>query len=454
MMIKGKNRVIIIGGGLSGSEASLWLTRAGIKVTLFDMKPQKFTPAHKSPKFAELVCSNSFRSQELSSAIGLLKEELRILSSPLITTGYSYRVPAGKALAVDREKFSHHVTQLLKENPFIDIEVKEITSLEEYNNEIVIVATGPLTTDALSLELQRIGVSKNLYYYDAIAPIVDADSIDWSKVFIADRYNEGGEGSYVNCPLTEEEYFKFVEALKEAPKVNFKEFEKLEEVYFEGCLPIEVMIERGKLTLAYGPMKPVGLKDPRTGKMPFAVVQLRPEDKEATAYNMVGFQTKLTYQAQKEVFRMIPGLEHAEFLRYGSVHRNTFLNSPEVLQDDMSLKSKPNIFIAGQLTGVEGYVESIASGFLTSLFVISRLKGVTILPPPPFTALGGLYYHLRHKRDNFQPSNITWALIKSPLHFKRKGEDKKNFRKLISQYSLNLIKEWWEKVKTTLEINC
>ena len=341
--------VTIIGGGLAGSEAAWQLAQRGLSVRLYEMRPKKVTPAHKTGLFAELVCSNSLRSKEITNAVGLLKEEMKILGSLIMEAAVASEVPAGKALAVDRERFAAYVTERLEGCPNIEIFREEVTRIPEEG--IVIVASGPLTSEALAEDLKRYTGEDYFHFYDAIAPIVYADSINWEKVFKADRYG-GEDGAYVNCPMTEEEYYRFVEALLSAEKVPFKEFEKPR--YFEGCLPIEVMAERGKDTLRYGPLKPVGLIDPRTGKEPFAVVQLRPENREGTLYNLVGFQTKLKYPEQERVFRMIPGLEHAEFARFGSVHRNSFVCAPKVLEKTLQLKKEPRIFLAGQITGVEG----------------------------------------------------------------------------------------------------
>lgn len=433
--------IIIIGGGLAGSEIALQLANSGISVEIRDIKPQKFTPVHNNKNFGELVCSNSFRSKELNSAVGLLKAELEVLGCNLIKIADETSVPAGKALAVDRDKFSEQITENLQNNKLINMVCHHQTTLVEKTP--LVLATGPLTTEELTGELIKITGEKNLYYYDAIAPVLEAESINWDKVFICDRYNCGDEqdGSYVNCPFTKEQYFNLIEAIKKAEKVENKSFEK----YFEGCLPVEVMVERGDLTLAFGPLKPVGLINPKDGKTPFAVVQLRPENKNKTAYNIVGFQTKMTYNSQKEIIKMIPGLENVKILRFGSIHRNSYINAPEVLNDDLSLKNLTSVYISGQLSGVEGYVESIAIGFLSSIFILSKFKQINITPPPANTALGGLYRHLRNKRTNFQPSNVIWAMIE--IEPRKKHQNHREYRMQNSEIAINEIKKWWHENK-------
>lgn len=411
------DRVTIIGGGLAGCEAAKQLARRGIDVLLLEQKPQKRTPAQTGDGLAELVCSNSLRGVALSNAVGLLKEELRRSGSLILEVADRTSVPAGGALAVDRERFSAEITAALRAEKRIELRSEEVLSIPE--DRPVILATGPLTGDQLATDLaDKIG-SKYLAYYDAISPILSAESIDWGRVFKQSRYGKGGEGeeeAYVNCPFDEEQYHAFVAAVLGAEKVTPREFEKVR--YFEGCLPIEVMAERGEQTLAFGPMKPVGLEDPRTGRRPYAVVQLRLEDAHGSAYNMVGFQTRMTYGEQQRVFRQIPGLESAEFLRFGSVHRNTFVCAPEVLDESLQVKALPGVFLAGQVTGVEGYVESAACGFLCALMLAQRLHGEARLPPPETTALGGLLAHLRRPNPHFQPSNITWAHL-PPLENRR-----------------------------------
>ncbi len=404
--------IVVVGGGLAGCEAAWQLAIRGHSVELREQKPVRRTPAQHSDRLAELVCSNSLRGAALSNAVGLLKEELRRSGSLILACADRAAVPAGGALAVDREVFADAVEGAVRGHPRIRVVAGEVTSVP--TERPTILATGPLTSDALAADLERL-VGGRLAYYDAIAPIVAADSIDHDKVFLASRWGKGGEGAdkaYVNAPMTRDEYEAFVDAILAADKVVPKSFEDVR--YFEGCLPIEVMAERGRDTLRYGPMKPVGLTDPRTGKFPWAVVQLRQEDGAATAYNLVGFQTRMTYPAQARVFRMIPGLEQAEILRYGTVHRNTFVHAPRVLDETMQLRDAPGVFLAGQITGVEGYVESAAGGLLCAVMLAQRLAGGAIVPPPSTTAFGGLLGHLARDPDDkhgFQPSNVNWSMV-------------------------------------------
>ena len=403
--------VTIIGAGLAGSEAALSLAGRGIRVRLLEQKPTNRTAAAVSENFCELVCSNSFRGASLANAVGLLKEEMRRLGSHVMRAADANTVPAGGALAVDRELFSADVTARLRSNPLIEIEVGIVERLPDARP--LIVATGPLTGDALAADIAvRVGAS-SLAYYDAISPIVSAESIDWDQVFHASRWDKGTSEAertaYVNCPLNAEQYQEFVAAVRAARKVEPQSFEDVR--YFEGCLPIEVMAERGDKTLAFGPMKPVGLTDPKTGRWPHAVVQLRKEDEAGTAYNLVGFQTKMAWGEQDRVFRMIPGLAQAEFYRYGAVHRNTFLNAPKLLDGTMQLANEPGLYFAGQIAGTEGYVEGAAGGLLCALFVADRLQGREPVPPPLTTALGGLLTHLKRNADDYQPSNITFSHI-------------------------------------------
>jgi methylenetetrahydrofolate--tRNA-(uracil-5-)-methyltransferase len=426
--------VVVIGAGLAGSEASWQIAQRGVKVILYEMRPFKMTPAHKTDKFAELVCSNSLRSKELHKAVGLLKEELKMLKSLIMESAINCEIEGGKALVVDRECFANYITQKIFNHPLIEINREEVTEIPE--DKIVIVATGPLTSESLAKNLAELIEIPYLHFYDAISPIVYADSINWEKVFVADRYGEG-EGSYVNCPLTKEEYEKFVEELLKAEKVPLHPFE--DPKYFEGCLPIEVMAERGKDTLRYGPMKPTGLIDPKTGKEPYAVVQLRPENKEKTLYNMVGFQTKLKYQEQIRIFRMIPGLEKAEFARLGSIHRNTFVNAPLVLEPTLQLKKFPNIFLAGQITGVEGYVESTAMGLIAGINAERLAKGKPLVIPPKETAIGALINYLQTANPKyFQPMNINWGLF-PPLE--EKIPKKLRYFKLAER-ALKALQNW------------
>jgi methylenetetrahydrofolate--tRNA-(uracil-5-)-methyltransferase len=409
--VTGSQTVTIVGAGLAGSEAALSLAERGIRVRLLEQKPNDKTPAQVSENFCELVCSNSFRGASLANAVGLLKEEMRRVGSHVMGAADRNTVPAGGALAVDRERFSADVTARLRNNPLIEIEVGIVERLPEARP--LIVATGPLTGDALASDIARHVGSNALAYYDAISPIVSAESIDWDLVFQASRWDKGESDedrtAYVNCPLTEEQYKNFVTEVRAARKVEPQSFEDVR--YFEGCLPIEVMAERGERTLAFGPMKPVGLTDPKTGRWPHAVVQLRKEDEAGTAYNLVGFQTKMAWGEQDRVFRMIPGLAQAEFYRYGAVHRNTFLNAPKLLDGTMQLASDPGLYFAGQIAGTEGYVEGAAGGLLCALFVADRLQGREPVPPPLTTALGGLLTHLKRNEKDYQPSNITFSHI-------------------------------------------
>jgi methylenetetrahydrofolate--tRNA-(uracil-5-)-methyltransferase len=383
------------------------------------MKPGRFSPAHRSPHLAELVCSNSLRSNEPTSAVGLLKEEMRRLDSVILAAADATAVPAGKALAVDRFLFSEHVEKTLSAQPGFRIVREEQTEIPD--DAQVIIATGPLTSDGLAATISRIVGQDSLHFYDAIAPILDAESIDGTKVFRASRYDEG-EGDYLNCPFDEKEYGRFRQAVLSGREVAARPFE--DEKYFEGCLPVEIMARRGEDTLRFGPMKPVGLVDPRTGRVPHAVVQLRQENREGTAYNMVGFQTKLSWPEQARIFRMIPGLEQAEFLRYGSIHRNTYLNSPTLLTDTLQLRSNPDIFFAGQITGVEGYVESTASGLLASLFLHALRGGIPFSTPPRTTALGALLHHVTLTGGkSFQPTNVNFGLFQ-PLGGKVRKKDR------------------------------
>lgn len=400
----------VIGAGLAGSEAAWQLAEAGVQVTLVEQKPKKRTPAAQHDFFAELVCSNSFRGAALANAVGLLKEEMRVSGSFIMDCAAGARVPAGGAFAVDREIFGAEVTGRLHAHENIDVVCEEVLSVPDLE-EPVVLATGPLTGDALAADLARIIGDEHLAYYDAIAPVITTDSINWDIVFKASRYGKGDDAAYGNCPMNEEEYSVFLQAVLDAEKVVPREFEEVK--YFEGCLPLEIMAERGPKTLLFGPMKPVGLDDPRTGRWPHAVVQLRQENAAGTAYNLVGFQTRMKHPDQKHVFRLIPGLEKAEFQRLGSVHRNTFVNAPKVTSDLLELRAMPGVHLAGQVSGVEGYIESAACGFLVGQMLAARLAGRELVAPPTTTALGGLFSHVRIPRDDFQPSNITWNMIDS-----------------------------------------
>jgi methylenetetrahydrofolate--tRNA-(uracil-5-)-methyltransferase len=403
------NVVTIIGAGLAGSEAALQLASRGHRVRLLEQKPLQRTPAQTSDTFCELVCSNSFRGAALSNAVGLLKHEMRWLGSFVMKAADLTRVPAGGALAVDRDVFSETMTRWVHESSLIEVVAGTVEQLPA--ERPLLVATGPLTGDSLAQDIARNVGATHLAYYDAIAPIITADSIDWSKVFMASRWDKGespeDQRAYVNCPLDRAQYEAFVTALLEGQKVQPKSFEDVR--YFEGCLPIEVMAERGQRTLAFGPMKPVGLTDPRTGRWPYAVVQLRSEDVANTAYNMVGFQTRLTWGDQQRIFRTLPGLEQAEFARYGAIHRNTFINAPRLLDETMQLRAQPGIYFAGQITGSEGYVEGAASGWLAAWFLSAALEGRTPSAPPLSTAHGGLLTQMQRNPADYQPSNITFS---------------------------------------------
>jgi methylenetetrahydrofolate--tRNA-(uracil-5-)-methyltransferase len=402
-------RIVIIGGGLAGCEAAWQISTRGYPVRLYDMKPKRFSPAHKSASLAELVCSNSLRSNDTTSAVGLLKEEMRRLNSLIMRTADQTAVPAGKALAVDRERFAAGVTEVIENHPLIEVIREEQLELPPKTRIPTILATGPLTSDAMARSLSRLTGRKGLAFYDAIAPIVLADSLDYDIVYRKSRYDEG-VGDYLNCPLTKEQYLQLIEELRKADYMPLKDFEEAK--YFEGCLPIEVMCERGAETLRFGPMKPVGLADPRTGRDPYAVVQLRMENREGSHYNMVGFQTKLTYGEQKRIFRLIPGMAAAEFDRLGSIHRNTFVCAPELLEPTLQMKERPDLFLAGQLAGVEGYVESTAMGLLAGINAARISEGGQGLVPPADTALGALIGHLtRTEAKHFQPSNVNFGLF-------------------------------------------
>jgi methylenetetrahydrofolate--tRNA-(uracil-5-)-methyltransferase len=435
----------IIGGGLAGCEAAWQAARAGVDVVLFEMKPQRFSPAHHSPLLGELVCSNSLRGAALANAVGCLKEELRRCGSLFMAAADATAVPAGGALAVDREAFAAFLTEKIENHPRIRVCREEVTELPAQGT--VIVASGPLTSESLSATIARLTGADHLYFYDAIAPIVEADSIDFSRAWRASRYGKGGD-DYVNCPLSREEYFAFVEELRRAEKVPARAFER--EIHFEGCMPIEVMAERGEMTLAFGPMKPVGLPDPRTGREPFAVVQLRQDNRHATLYNLVGFQTKLTYPEQRRLFRTIPGLEQARFARLGSMHRNTFVNAPACLDRSLQLRQDPRIFFAGQITGVEGYVESAATGLIAGLLAAGRQLAADLPLPPPTTACGALLAHLADSSaEKFQPMNINYGLF-PPLPQNRGRRGDRRLR--LAERALEDLGGWWSAVRATLPV--
>jgi len=411
----------VIGAGLAGSEAAFQIARAGIPVILHEMKPQKYSPAHHYGGFAELVCSNSLRSLQLNNAIGLLKEELRRLGSLVMEAADATAVPAGAALAVDRYRFSDYITDKLRSHPLITVEEGEITALP--TDGITVVASGPLTSDALASHIRETLGEGYLSFFDAAAPIVDAASIDMDKAYFASRYGKG-EASYINCPMEKDDYDRFYEALITAEEASLKDFDResqKELTVFEGCMPVEVMARRGRDTLLFGPLKPVGLPYPGTNRDPYAVIQLRQENAEKTMYNLVGFQTHLTFEAQRRVFRMIPGLENAEFLRYGVMHRNTYLNSPKLLSPDYSLRSNPNLFFAGQMTGVEGYIESASSGWLAGVNAARRAEGKEPFLPESVTVIGALSRYISDPNVGaFQPMNANFGLV-APLGRKVKG---------------------------------
>ncbi|HEY6873114.1 MAG TPA: methylenetetrahydrofolate--tRNA-(uracil(54)-C(5))-methyltransferase (FADH(2)-oxidizing) TrmFO [Geobacteraceae bacterium] len=426
--------ITVIGAGLAGCEAAWQAAERGVRVTLHEMKPEKYSPAHTLPGFAELVCSNSLRGESLENAVGLLKEELRRAGSLFMAGADATRVPAGGALAVDRELFSAYITDKIAAHPLIEVVRGEVTGIPAAGT--VVIASGPLTSDALAEAIGRL-TGRYLYFYDAIAPIVEASSIDTARAFRASRYGKGEGDDYLNCPLTEEEYASFVDALLAADKVPARTFEKV--VHFEGCMPVEEMAERGRDTLRFGPMKPVGLTDPGTGAEPYAVVQLRQENRAGTMYNLVGFQTKLTYPEQRRVFRMIPGLENAEFVRLGSMHRNTYINAPQLLLPTFRMKTEPRIVFAGQITGVEGYVESAASGFLAGVNAARLAKGEEPTVPPATSAMGSLVGHITNAdAKQFQPMNVNYGLFPA-LAGKVKKKEK---RARLAERALADFGEW------------
>lgn len=426
--------VTVIGGGLAGCEAAWQIAKRGVKVRLFEMKPAVFSQAHHLPGLSELVCSNSLRGDSLENAVGLLKEELRRLDALFMEGAEATRVPAGGALAVDRELFSQYITGRIESHPLIEVVREEVTRIP--GEGVVVVASGPLTAGALAEEIGRLA-GTYLYFYDAIAPIVSADSIDYAKAFRASRYGKGDGDDYLNCPMDEEQYLRFVNEILKAEKVEPKSFEKV--VHFEGCMPIEEMASRGVETLRFGPMKPVGLVDPRVGAEAHAVIQLRQENREATMYNLVGFQTKLTWPEQKRIFRTIPGLEQAQFLRLGSMHRNTFINAPQLLQATCRLKSDPRILFAGQITGVEGYVESASSGVIAGVNAARLVRGEEPVVPPAETAIGALARHITNaEAAHFQPMNVNYGLFPSlPGRVKKKEK-----RGLLAQRGLEALEKW------------
>ncbi|MCH2605464.1 MAG: methylenetetrahydrofolate--tRNA-(uracil(54)-C(5))-methyltransferase (FADH(2)-oxidizing) TrmFO [Nitrospinales bacterium] len=433
----------IIGAGLAGSEAAWQAAERGIHVVLYEMRSVSRTAAHKTDNCAELVCSNSLGNNLPHSAPFILKEELRSFNSVVISSGDRNSVPAGSALAVDRELFSKEITKKISNHPLITLKRQEIVEIPDSGP--VIIATGPLTSPKLSKEISQLIGQEYLYFYDALSPIVDANTIDYDTAFFASRYGKGG-ADYLNCPMNEKQYYDFIRELNNAEKVPMASFEK--PVYFEGCMPIEVLAERGPKTLAFGPLKPVGLINPHTGKTAFAVVQLRKENKESSAYNLVGFQTKLTYPEQKRLVRMIPGLEKAEFFRFGAIHRNTFINSPGLLSNELELKSRPGTYFAGQIIGVEGYLESASMGLLASLSAVAKILGKDYIPPPRDTALGALINYLTTSNvNNFQPMNINFGLFRIG---EIKIRDKKERNQKIALNALEKIQKWEQELKCSI----
>ena len=452
-----KDYITIIGGGLAGSEAAYQIAKRGIKVKLYEMKPKKFSLAHDNEDLAEIVCSNSFKSNLLTNACGLLKEELRNLDSLLIKCADETSVPAGQALAVDREEFSKKVTSKIKENPLIEIYNEEVTNIESIaKNGIVIIATGPLTSESLSKEISKITGEDKLHFYDAAAPIISKESIDFNIAFYGNRYEqekkkeesieewkerlENQEKSYINLPMSKEEYENFVNELVNAEVVTLHEFEKRE--IFEGCMPVEIMAKRGIDTLRFGPLKPVGFDDPRFAKRPYALVQLRQDNEQGSLYNMVGFQTNLKYGEQKRIFSKIPGLENAEFLKYGVMHRNTFINSPELLDETYNLKKNTNIYFAGQITGVEGYVESIASGMVAALNAVNKQKYLEKVTFSEKTVIGALAHYIASPNKNFQPMNANFGILPE---LEEKIKDKKKRYEEMARRSLENITKALQK---------
>ena len=437
-----KPKVKIIGAGLAGAEAAWQCARHGVEVELFEMRPVRSTPAHQTADFAELVCSNSLKSDSENTAPWLLKEEMRRAGSLLLKIARECAVPAGHALAVDRVAFAAKVTEAISREPAITVRREEVSFVDESDGEITVIATGPLTSEALAGEIARLSAdpstaNPHLYFYDSISPIVEADSIDMSRVYMAARYDKGS-ADYINCPMTADDYGRFYDALLAAQSVEERDWEKLN--YFESCLPIEEIARRGRDTLRFGPMKPVGLKDPRTGRMPYAVVQLRQENLRADSYNLVGFQNHLKFGEQARVLRLIPGLENARFLRFGQIHRNTYINSPALLRETLQMKAHPRILFAGQICGVEGYVESIATGLMAGMHAAALALGDEIAPPPRASAFGSLTHYVTHAdAKTFQPANITFDLLPAP---EKKIRDRKERHRLQCELALKEFDAW------------
>ncbi len=446
MTMENTKIINVYGAGLAGCEAAWQIAKRGLKVRLFEMKPKKYTPAHHSEGFAELVCSNSLRSDRVTNGVGLLKEELYRLDSLIMEAAYATRVPAGSALAVDRDLFSAYVTEKIKNHPNIEIVEAEVSSVEE--GTITVIATGPLTSEPMAEYMEKeLGLS-GLHFFDAAAPIVDASSLNMDIVYAASRYDKG-DADYLNCPMTKEQYDAFYNALITAKEAELKDFDRemqKELKVFEGCMPVEVMAKRGYETLCYGPLKPVGLVDKRTGEEAYAVVQLRKENAEGTMYNLVGFQTHLTFPEQKRVFSMIPGLENAEFLRYGIMHRNTYIDSPKYLDPDYSMRNNPNIFFAGQMTGVEGYIESTGSGFIAGINAAMAALGEEKVIFPKTTMLGAMahYVSLGNVSGSFVPMNANFGIVE-PLGYRVKGGKVAKYE-VIAKRSLDLIPEFGERL--------
>lgn len=429
--------VTVVGAGLAGSEAAWQIAKRGVQVHLYEMRPEKQTPAHHTDKFAELVCSNSLRANQLTNAVGVLKEEMRRLDSLIVAAADECSVPAGGALAVDRHEFSAKITEKLRNHPNITVFNEEVTEMPE---GVTVIASGPLTSDSLSAKLKEL-TGEHLYFYDAAAPIVEKESINMEKAYLKSRYDKG-EAAYINCPMNEDEFDRFYEALTSAETVPLKEFEN--EIFFEGCMPVEVMASRGRKTLLFGPMKPVGLEDPRTGKIPYAVVQLRQDDAAGTLYNIVGFQTHIKWGPQKEVLQLIPGLENAEIVRYGVMHRNTFINSPNLLDSTYKFKQKPNLFFAGQMTGVEGYVESAASGIVAGINAASVINQQEPVHFPKDTVIGSMANYVTSANpENFQPMNANFGLLPALDVKIRSKREKKD---MLAERALDTIQNFLKKI--------